>query len=244
MKAEAYEIMERLARDHWWYRARFEILADILARFGKQGGRLLDFGSGTGVYAAALRDAGYDVTTADTSDLALENCGAKGLATIDLRTGKPDKAAFDMALLGDVLEHVEDETALLGDLATAIRPGGILLITVPAYDLLWSGEDFISGHVRRYRKAELLAVLRQAGLTPIWSSYFNTLLLPAIFGAIFAKRLFMPRSMYQPDVTDVSPLSNGLFYRIFASEKHLLRHLVFPAGASIVAVARNQVADA
>lgn len=238
MKAEAYEIMDCLARHHWWYRARLEILTDILARFGKKGGRLLDFGSGTGVYAAALRDAGYDVTAADTSELALEGCRTKGLPTMDLRAEKPLTGDFDMVLLGDVLEHVEDEAVLLDELAAAIRPGGLMFLTVPAYDFMWSGEDFISGHVRRYRKARLLEVLRRAGVTPVWCSYFNTFLLPAIVVAVLAKRLFVPRSMYESDISDVSSRLNGLLYRIFVSEKHLLRHITFPAGASIVAVAR------
>ena len=110
-------------------------------------------------------------------------------------------------------------------------------MTVPAYEALWSGEDFVSQHYRRYTRGSLLAALRGAGLRPIWASYFNTLLFPAVVGAILGMRLTCPRAMYRSNVRELPGRINTLFCRVFAAERHLLRWVMFPVGASVLAVA-------
>ncbi len=117
------------------------------------------------------------------------------------------------------------------------------MITVPAYEFLWSGEDYVSEHVRRYTRAGLKRQIRRAGLENIHCSYFNTFLLPAMAAAILTKRLFFPREMYRSNVAPLPRWQNEILYRAFRFEGSLLRWISFPAGASLMAVARTSMGE-
>ncbi|HEY2588474.1 MAG TPA: class I SAM-dependent methyltransferase [Tepidisphaeraceae bacterium] len=237
MKDEAYKLMREREGSYWWYRARREIICDAVARHVPPAARLLDYGCGTGATARALRDAGFDLTAADVSDHSLVACREAGLPTIDLRVEPLPVGSMDAVLACDVLEHVEDEAGLLRQLRQALRHDGRLILTVPAYEWLWSGEDYVSQHVRRYTRRSLLAAVRGAGLAPRWCSYFNTLRAPAVAGAILTKRLLAPRAMYRSNVEPLPHWLNERLYRIFRLERSALRHVRFPFGTSVLLVA-------
>ena len=86
--------------------------------------------------------------------------------------------SFELAASLDVIEHLEDDLAALRELRRVVAPGGALLVTVPAYQWLWSGHDEINHHLRRYTRSSLLRVAREAGWEPVRTTYFNSLLLP------------------------------------------------------------------
>ena len=239
MKAVAYELMAEVEDSYWWYRARREILASVIDRLAPPGTDLIDFGCGTGGTAELLSKRGYRVLAADVSEAALEACRMRGLATINLKTQRLRENCADGVLAGDVLEHVSDDLELLITFRNIVRPGGFLVVTVPAYEFLWSGEDYVSDHVRRYTRAGLTRQLRRAGFENIRCSYFNTLLFPVIAGVILMKRLLFPREMYRSNLAPMGRWQNELLYKIFRSEGRLLRRISFPAGASLIAVART-----
>jgi hypothetical protein len=110
---------------------------------------------------------------------------------------------------------------------------------VPAYEFLWSGEDYVSGHLRRYTLGALQRRVAESGARVLWSSYFNTLLLPGISLAILAARVFRPRRMYVSNVTAVPDFANAWLYRVFRSEARWLRRSSLPVGASILLVAER-----
>ena len=228
-----------LEETYWWYRARKEIIADTIQRYLPLGSAIIDFGCGSGVIAKHLVDLGFKVLATDISEPALAACRKRGLNTVDLNHHWPAPASADCILACDVLEHVEDDVGLLRKLGLMLRSRGLLVAAVPAYDFLWSGEDYISDHVRRYNKSRLVNRVRQSGFNIEWCSYFNALLLPVVTAAVLYKRLVRPRDMYK---TDVEPLPNWLdniLYVIFANERAILPHFRFPAGASILLVART-----
>lgn len=243
MKAVAYDIMAELEDSHWWYRARREILSDVMTRFLPPRSNVIDYGAGTGGTADVLTELGYNVIAADISEEALATCHMRGLPTVNLKEEPLRSGSADCILAGDVLEHVKDDVALLFSLRRALRPGGCLIITVPAYEFLWSGEDYVSEHVRRYTRKVLLRRLRMAGFRVVWCSYFNTLLFPAIAAIRIAKRILLPREMYRSDVVALPEWQNELLSRIFVLERPLLRWMSFPFGTSIVAVARIAEAE-
>jgi SAM-dependent methyltransferase len=234
--------MDDLGDAYWWYRARREIIADVITKYVPPRGRIVDFGSGTGATAALLRDRGYRVWAAEISPLALNGCRRREIDVIDLRSNSLPERFADCIVLGDVLEHIEDEAALLAQIRNALVASGLLITTVPAYEFLWSGEDYISEHRRRYRRPQLVMTLEKGGFEVIWGSYFNTMLLPVIAGAIVLKRIFRPREMYKSDVKPLSPGLNSILYRIFRGESHLLMRVPLPIGASIIAIARPALA--
>jgi SAM-dependent methyltransferase len=198
---------------------------------------IVDFGCGTGSTACMLQDLGYRVVAADISTESLQACRTRGLAAINLRTTELADHAADCVLAGDVLEHLQDDVGMLAKLHRKLRPGGLLLATVPAYEFLWSGEDYVSEYVRRYTRPMLKKRLQSAGFTPLRCSYFNSLLFPVIVAVTLGKRLFFPRQMYHSNIESLPEWQNDILYRLFAFERHLLRWLTFPVGASLLVIA-------
>jgi len=238
MKLEAYRIMEEMENSYWWFRARREIISGTLTRYLAPGSDILDFGCGTGGIATKLCELGYRVVAADNSEQALAACRRVGFQTIDLSNEWPARGSADCVLAGDVLEHIEDDVGLLVKLRDTLRPGGYLIATVPAYEFLWSGEDYVSNHVRRYTRSTLQRRICAAGYRTIWCSYFNTILFPVVLAAVLGKRIFRPRDMYRSDVSPLPDWQNETLYTLFAFERHLLRGLRFPIGASLITVAK------
>jgi SAM-dependent methyltransferase len=228
-----------LEETYWWYHARKEIIADTVQRYLRPGSEIIDFGSGSGVIARHLVDLGFKVLAADISVPALAACRQRGLNTLDLNNDWPAPAIADCVLACDVLEHVEDDLGLLRKLKLTLRPAGLLIAAVPAYDFLWSGEDYISNHVRRYTRPLLERHVRQAGFSIERSSYFNTILLPLITAVLFYKRLLRPRDMYVSDIEPLPQWQNKILYTVFSAERFILPRCDFPLGASLLVVARN-----
>jgi SAM-dependent methyltransferase len=228
-----------LEETYWWYRARKEIIADTVRRYLPPGSDIIDFGCGSGIIAKHLVELGFKVLAADISAPLLAACRRRKLNTLDLNNDWPAPAIADCVLVCDVLEHVEDDLGLLRKLKLTLRPAGLLIAAVPAYDFLWSGEDYISDHVRRYNKLRLEKRITEAGFTIEWCSYFNALLLPLVTAVVLYKRLLRPRDMYKSDVEPLPEWQDKILYRIFASERSILPHCRFHVGASVLLVART-----
>jgi|SRR5215208_1173521 len=238
MKLEAYRTMEELEDSYWWYRARSNIVISILQRYLAPGSYIVDFGCGVGGIARKLQASGYGVLAADNSEYALSLCRRAGIETIDLSNEQLTEGCADGVFVGDVLEHVEDDIALLSVLRDVLHGGGYLIATVPAYEFLWSGEDYVSDHVRRYNRSTLRERVLSAGFSVVWSSYFNTILFPLTFAVILVKRIFQPRSMYRTNISPLPRWMNEMLYKLFVVERYFLRWLRFPLGASLIVVAK------
>ncbi|MGC9329031.1 MAG: class I SAM-dependent DNA methyltransferase, partial [Candidatus Hinthialibacter sp.] len=205
--------------------------------------RILEFGCGTGLTLAALSpDA--EVFGMDASPKALEYCRKRELTRLHLiDTNKPLPEAnpfhesFDLILLLDVLEHLDDEIAVLQSLRSWLRPGGALIAAVPAFSWLWSGEDAVSHHRRRYTQKSLRRTLHSAGFRTIRDTYFNFFLFPLQAGVIFANRIFRPRTLHQSNLTPLPFGLNSLLTCIMASERHVLKYVNLPVGGSVLSIA-------
>lgn len=143
---------------------------------------------------------------------------------------------FDVVAALDVIEHVEPDAAALQALGARLRPGGMLVVTVPAFRFLWSGHDAIHHHRRRYRRAELAALVRGAELEPLVLTYFNTLL----FAPIAAMRL-LARLLGRKGGDDALPgrLLNRALETVFGLERHLIGRVPLPFGVSLLMIARR-----
>jgi SAM-dependent methyltransferase len=244
LRDEIYRLTYEMEEDYWWYAARRGIVLDqvkrILASRSRQGpARILDFGCGTGANLAAMAAHGQ-VHGLDASPHAVSFCRKRGLERVDLLEGPPPEeppfgGEFDLITMLDVLEHIPDQVETLKKLGSWLVPGGVLLLTVPAYESLWSGEDYVSNHLRRYTAPGLKKVMNQAGCGAARLTYFNTLLLPLQAAAIWGSRLFRPGSKYESDITPLNPLLNRTLTRIMELERKILVRRSLPLGGSILA---------
>lgn len=155
--------------------------------------------------------------------------------------------SFDLVVLLDTMEHIPDDHRALQEVRRVLRPGGIVFVSVPAYQFLWSQNDDIAHHCRRYTRRRLDAVLRAAGLQVERLSYFNTLLFPLILPAVLFQKLMarlgrLPKDYNNASVPIARPL-NRLFTWIMSSERFLLRWLSLPFGHSALGLARRPAED-
>lgn len=242
MDREVYARMGAVEDRHWWFVARRRILAAVLERIVAlpPGARLLEAGCGTGGNLSMLERFGE--VAAFEPDGEARRIAMQGRCT-DVRVGRLpgpvpfDEGAFDLVAALDVLEHIDDDTASLRALHDQLRPGGWLLLTVPAFAFLWSRHDELHHHKRRYRKAALVRQVRAAGFTPVEVTYFNTLLFPLIAGVRMLKKLFGIEGGAE-DALPPAPV-NRLLQAVFACERWLVGRVPMPAGVSILMVARR-----
>ena len=242
MEQQVYSQMAAIQDDHWWFVARRRIVAAVLRRYVRlpAGARLLEAGCGMGGNLAMLAGFG-DVVAFEPDAEARRIVGREsGIQILDGRL--PDNVPFDAEVFDlvaalDVLEHVEDDLASLVTLQDKLRPGGWLLITVPAFSFLWSVHDRMHHHKRRYRKAELVRLASAAGLVPVKATYFNTLLFPVIALVRLVKGML--RIEKADGEAMPAHLINRLLTAVFASERHLLGRVWLPAGVSILMIARR-----
>ena len=231
MRPEAYEEMRALEERHWWFRGRRRLLGALLERTSARG-RLLDAGCGTGGNLAAF-GPGRGV---DPAPDAVAACRERGLDVVQagLDALPFADASFDVLLATDVLEHVDDDVAALRELRRVAAPGAVLLVTVPAHPRLWSAHDAALHHLRRYRRAELLARVRNAGWDPVIVTWWNLFLLPLVAAA----RL---RRGEGTDHDRTPRWADRVLELPLAAEAGLVRHGVrLPAGVSLALAAKPQ----
>ena len=183
MERIVYDRMAELDERHWWYRARREILADLIRRKIplSPGARILEIGCGTGHNLPMLRRFGeVDAIEIDAAarQIASRRLGKPVMASpLPALEGVPD-GAYDLVAILDVLEHIDADREALTGIAAKLKPGGRILITVPAHPWMWSAHDVVNHHKRRYTRASLRAVIEAAGLKVEMLSWFNSLLFP------------------------------------------------------------------
>jgi len=178
MDVAAYAVEAAVEQNHWWFAGRRLLFADMIKGLNVPlVADVLDVGPGTGTNLRLLRDLGFTrVTGVDQSPEAIRFCAEKELGSVQLGNvcalPFPDES-FDLILATDVIEHVEDDLSALRELHRILRPGKFLLLTVPAFPLLWGLQDEVSHHRRRYRINQLLERLLSADLSPRQHFYFN-----------------------------------------------------------------------
>lgn len=149
----------------------------------------------------------------------------------------PFEKNFDLICMLDVLEHIDNDLLALKSLRKKLNQNGRLLITVPAYQFMWSQHDVVHHHKRRYLKKQLIETLKQSGYKILYTTYFNTFLFPVIAGTRFINTVC--RSRENTDVYMPSKYINKLLVRIFSSEQVFIPKISLPFGVSILMLAEN-----
>jgi SAM-dependent methyltransferase len=218
------------------------VLDGVIAGLGlPKHARILDAGCGSGRNMIELARHGTvtGIELSETSVALARNraCG-EVIAGSVLQMPFADEN-FDLAVSLDVIEHLEDDLAALRELRRAVAPGGALLVTVPAYQWLWSGHDEINHHHRRYTRRSLQHVAEEAGWRQERTTYFNSLLLPAAILLRVLDRVNTKTTESSLDLWVPPQPLNWLLERPLALEAALIkRGGRIPAGLSLLAVFR------
>ena len=238
---DSYETDTLAVEDrHWWYRGRRRIVLDVVGGLPlPPQPRILDAGCGSGRNLVELAGFG-SVVGLEPSERGAEVARARGLGDVvqaEIGTMPFDDASFDLITLLDVLEHIEDDRGALRELRRVARPGGVLLITVPAYPQLWSSHDELNRHCRRYTRPELLHRAVEAGWRPLRTTHFNLLLLPVAAAWRLGERLRPSQAAPTSELVRTPSSINWLLKQPLRTEAALLRSgRRIPAGLSLVGV--------
>jgi SAM-dependent methyltransferase len=244
MEKGVYEVEAQVERTHWWFRGRRRILAGLIDRLAlPTGARVLDVGCGTGANGPVLAGASRFAVGIDASPVPLGISGTaerghaariRGDATrLPFRDG-----GFDLVAALDVLEHLIDDRGALREMHRVLRPGGALVVFVPALELLWGLQDEVSHHLRRYGRGELTSLITDAGFSVTRTSFFNSLLFAPILAARLAMRVRPPRALRSENEVG-GPVANAVLGAAFGLEAPILRMTNLPVGVSLLCIARR-----
>lgn len=234
------QTMIHLDEQHWWYRGRRRVIRAVLDGVALAPDcSILDAGCGSGRTLDELRDYGA-AHGLDRSPAAVAAARSRGhdvsLGTIEV--APYETASFDLVTCLDVLEHTPDERRTLGELRRICRPGATLLLTLPAYQALWSEHDVVNQHYRRYTATRLRTVAADCGWELVRDTYFNSILLAPAATVRLAQRL-RPSREHASDLTLTSRRLDAVLELPLRIEAQALRAGArLPAGLSLLAVFR------
>jgi SAM-dependent methyltransferase len=243
MDQRLMKAMLDLDEHHWWYRGRRLIVGTELGRLKlPPAARILDAGCGSGRMLEEL--AGYGVVSGIELDPDAAAFAA-GRGVGDVEVGRLEElpweaATFDLITSLDVIEHTPDDRLTLRELRRVSKPGGWLLLTVPAYPALWSQHDVANHHHRRYSRRMLQAASLEAGWKVVRMTSFNGILLAPAALVRLAQRGKQADGDYSPELRLPPAWLNGLLERPLRGEaRWLARGRTLPVGLSLMALLRN-----
>jgi 2-polyprenyl-3-methyl-5-hydroxy-6-metoxy-1,4-benzoquinol methylase len=251
MEAAVYREFLELEQTHWWFRGRRAIFISLLDRYvrrsAESGRTLMDLGCGVGGMLQPLSAYGRVIGT-DVTLQGLQYCSERMFPLLVACNGPHGcfrNASLDCVTAFDALEHIEDDVGTLREIHRMLKPGGTLIASGPAYRFLYSQQDRITHHVRRYTVGELAGKARAAGLQVVQASYINFWLFPVILPTVLLiklKQAVAPRDDSRAGSNvgiRVPGWAHDLLTAIFASEAAVLRHVSVPVGHSLIVVARK-----
>ncbi len=240
-----FDTMARHARTHWWYEGRRTLVQRALEAQPVPPGVVLDVGCGTGDNMEMLTAAtGAPTLGTDLSRYALQHAmrgAGGGVRTLVALAEHLPVASGVCALVSsmDVVEHLDDDLVGLTEYRRVLVPGGLLLLTVPAYQWLWGEHDVRAAHRRRYRVGGLVTVVEQAGFEVLRTTYYNSFLVPA---AAALRRTPLKRLVKGSDeeVGDASAFVAKVMTRLSNAERRVALRRSVPFGLSILLVGRRR----
>lgn len=243
MEKDFYKTYFEAEKDHWWFRVRRNIILSLIKKYKiSKTAKIFDFGCGSGYAVGYLQKLGYDASGSDVSSEAIEfglSQGTRNLTAVQGSEIRPPEGGFDLILALDVIEHIEDDSEAIRGLKMALKPGGMAIITVPAYMWMWGVQDDVAHHFRRYTMSGLANTIKKSGdFKIIRKTYLNTFLFPPIAIVRGFSKCFNLRER-ESDFDINSRFLNKIFYFIFSLETYFLKFISFPFGVSLLLVLKK-----
>jgi len=241
MNPLAYDEMNEIEKDHWWFVGRREILSNVISNMKlKKNSKILEIGCGTGGNLCMLSAFG-DLTAVDMSSDAVAMAQRKNIINTDFYIGSLPNAMpnfndkFDLICMFDVLEHIEMHKEAITIIETYLKDDGQIILTVPAYQWLYGKHDEHLHHKRRYCKSELLNLVLGAGYQVKKITYFNTLLFPMAFVVRIYEK-YIQKHGERKELKLMNKRVNGLLKKIFEIEWRAIEKINLPFGLSLLCV--------
>ena len=228
------QIYEELYRHHWWFRVREEILLQVIDGLNiAKPAEILDVGCGNGLFFGQLERLG-NVRGIEVDDSLIPANSPNRDRIFNKPLGDPQYAMlrFDLITALDVIEHIEDDCGAVADMLGMLRPGGKLLLTVPASMMLWDRHDEINRHYRRYSRESLRNLLAGSGRIITLKYLFHGLFLPKLAFRTF-NRVF--QGQVAQHAMPPAPI-NRVMKSLCRIEYKTLGRLRMPFGTSLLAV--------
>ncbi len=225
--------LKKAEEKYFWFQIRRKWIFDRIKKFIAPPGKVLEMGCGTGNVSSFLSQKGYLVTGCELYTEAIDMAWP-GFRTVreDIKNLSFGNNSFDIAGLFDVIEHFEDDITPLKEAFRVVRQGGIIALTVPAGEELWSWVDEVSLHRRRYSKQRCEQILSEAGFNPLLVEYmFMSLYLPV--------KYLRRKNKRRNDHFKINRIVNTLLKGIFDVERFISKGVPLPAGTSIIAIAQK-----
>lgn len=227
--------------NYWWHVNRRRLILNILDRQKISGCRILEVGCGGGLLSSLLLQAGADVVVADMHKNAIQSARQKGITkALVFDAGDPWPFvghSFEIILMLDVLEHIENDVDCLYEVRRILCKGGMAVLTVPAHQFLFSSWDKALGHYRRYSKSRLKSIFNDVGFEPVIFSYQNALsFLPAL--VIRGKDRFLGGYRKHAEFPAIPETVNKLL-KIWGCLESVLIPFKLPIGLSFFAVLKS-----
>jgi SAM-dependent methyltransferase len=242
MKKITYDIEWRLEGSHWWFVGRRKLLRSLLTSIEiPANAQCIDIGCGVGSNLGLFQSLGFQMVGVDSEIYSLLYA-RKRFPTLALVSGDLLKLplrpnSIDLIIGTDILEHLAEDALGIKEIHRALKKGGKVLFTVPAFNFLWGIQDVVGRHKRRHSKRGLIRQVERQGFEVLRSSYFNFFL---FFPILIVRRFVRLLGLKIGSENQVnSPLINFLFTRLFSLEPHLLKYLKFPFGVSIFCIAQK-----
>lgn len=242
MKKSEYEKMYLRESTYWWHVGRLQVINTYLSglKLGSSRLRILNVGCGTGGNMPIIEKYG-EVKNIDVSKEAIMFMKKSGYEAelVDGPTLPFSDNSYDMVVALDVLEHIDKDKSALVEWLRVLKPNGVILFTVPAYQWLWSDHDVSLHHYRRYTKTTIKKI------TPVGAvvqkiSYFIVFSLPLVVGFRVINKLLRKQVDSETSYVNVPKVINAIFIKLLAFEAVLHRFFGFPVGTSIITIMRKK----
>jgi SAM-dependent methyltransferase len=241
MYPDEYRVMFELEDRYWWYRGVRKMLKTWLDRYAPPGAIFLDGGCGTGANLELLQQYGIAIGI-DLSDKAIEFCRARGASRAFIASlnelSFPDNS-FDLVISYEVICNIADDQATFAEIARVLKPGGRMIVQVPAYQWLWGMHDVAVGHQRRYSARDLRAKITRAGMQIERLTHANALMFPAIAVDRLLRRVFGEGKTIHSDLTPLPHVVNAVLSALYEMEMRLVARVDVPYGVSLLVRARK-----
>lgn len=232
-----------MEENYWLFKTRRELIARQVKN-EKRDMKILDIGCAGGLLLEKLQTMGFNkLYGIDISKNSVNLCKEKGLKNVFFMDGNKTKfknSEFDILIASDVLEHIKEDLATLKEWNRILKPRGKLIVYTPAFEFLWTEHDEINQHFRRYSKATLTNVLKQAGFSIERESYWNFIsFFPASIFSLFEKVLPINKKKKKDHLFGSSLIVNTFVTGLIRVENLLLSFLDFPVGVSVFAICKK-----